>query len=269
MVRILAFLTLIASAIYPSYVLAEETLPAIEFQDMKRAGQETVQDVLSPLTLLMEDGSIIRLSGIDVPDAYSDEPSVLAVTARDILKDLLNGQRIEIYQTRDREVGRVNRMGHRLAQVKLVKGEVWAQGVLLKLGLARVKTNSANAHMAEEMLALEALAREEQIGIWQDGVYPVYDEDDAALAIGDFAIIEGRVESVALKKNRLYVNFGKDWRNDFTISIAPSDKRTFSKAGIDPQQWGGRIIRARGSVREYNGPYMEVTHPAAVEFIEE
>ncbi|MFK7840605.1 MAG: thermonuclease family protein [Bdellovibrionales bacterium] len=267
--QILIVLFLITSAFSSSYAQDTESLPSIDFQNMKRIGQERVQDVVSPVELLMEDGSIIRLVGIDIPTLNYDNPSALAVTARDIMRDLLSGQRVEVYQTRDRNVGLINRMEHRLAHVKLVKDEIWAQGVLLKLGLARVKTTPYNDHMVPEMLVLEEKAREELLGIWEDDAYQVYDAQNAEGTIGQYAVVQGRVESVALKKNRIYINFGKNWKSDFTVSIAPEDKRAFSKAKLDPLNWGGQILRARGNIRDYNGPYMEISHPAAIEIIKE
>ncbi|NCT40707.1 MAG: hypothetical protein GW778_03480 [Alphaproteobacteria bacterium] len=266
---ILIFLTLISSVIFIPFAHADETLPVVEFSDMRRSGQGEVADVLSPVTILMKDGTIIRLVGIDVPGMYKDDASVMAVTARDILRDLLAGQRVEIYQTTDKNSGLVNRMGQQLAHLKLAKGGFWAQGVLLKLGLARVKTTAANAHMADKMLVIERAAREEKIGIWANDAYGVVSADNAESAVGNFAIVEGRIQSVALKKNRLYINFGKNWRHDFTVSIAPEDKRAFSNARLDPMRWGRKRVRVRGSVRDYNGPYMEITHPGAIEFLDD
>jgi len=162
----------------------------------------------------------------------------------------------------------MNRMGHDLVQLERLDNHAWAQGALLRLGLARVKTTKVNADLADDMLALETLARREKIGIWAEDGFALFTADDAQNAVGTFAIVEGQIESVALKKNRIYINFGKDWKRDFTVSIAPADKRVFSKAKLDPLGWGGKRIRVRGSVRDYNGPYMEVTHPAAIEFLD-
>ena len=261
----LIIFTLITSVICTAW--AQDTLPSTEFKDMRRGEQGKIADAIGPLTLLLDNGQIIRLSGIDIPHSYGEEISPLAVTARDILKDMFAGQRIQLYQTKDKNMGLNNRMGHSLVHLERLDDDAWAQGTLLALGLARVKTSPSNAHMAQEMLAIEDKAREEKLGIWQDS--DILAPDNASEGIGAFAIIEGTIESVALKKNRIYINFGKDWKTDFTVSIAPEDKRRFSKAKLDPLNWGGQRIRVRGSVREYNGPYMELTHPEAVEFIEE
>lgn len=259
---------------HPLASFAEEdatplTFPSVTFQDMRRMNQSEVIDVVGAQTLLMRDGSIIELSGIDVPDRYGDEISPLAVTARDILNDLMSNKKVTVYQTKDKDSGRSNRMGHSLAHVERIDNGAWAQGTLLALGLARVKTQPSNAHMATEMLEIEAKARLEGIGIWGDDRYAVLSSDNAEAGLQSFAIVEGEIESVALKKNRIYINFGRDWKKDFTVSIAPQDKRAFSKAKLDPLGWGGQVIRARGAIREYNGPYMEISHPAAIEFIEE
>ena len=264
---ILVIFTLIASAIYPFYASAQETLPSTDFPDMRRGEQSKVTDAIGPLTLLLKNGQIIRLSGIHIPNSHGDEASPLAVTARDILKDMFAGQRVQLYQTKDKNMGLRNRMGHTLVHLERLDDNAWAQGTLLALGLAQVKTSPSNAHMTKEMLLLESKAREEKLGIWQDA--PILTSDNANEGIGAFSVIEGTIESVALKKNRIYINFGKDWKTDFTVSIAPEDKRKFSKAKLAPLNWGGKRIRVRGSVREYNGPYMELTHPEAVEFIEE
>jgi hypothetical protein len=80
-------------------------------------------------------------------------------------------------------------------------------------------------------------------------------------------IVEGKVESVATKNNRTYINFGKDWRTDFTVSIKSGDKRDFSKRGINPLDWGGKHIRVRGWLDEYNGPYIQINHPESVEIL--
>ena len=266
---LVVFSSLISLSPKRSYAENAQTLPVGDFAEMRKIKPSEVVDVVSPKTLLLLNGSIVQLSWIDVPDSDGDDIDPLAVTARDILKDLLTGQKVDIYQTKKKDEGRVNRMGHVLAHLESYDDKAWAQGALLRLGLARVKTSHVNADMGSQMLALEALARNERLGFWAEDGYGVLSTDEVEDAIGEFAIVEGQIESVALNKNRIYINFGKNWKSDFTVSISPQDKRRFSKAGLDPLGWGGQKVRVRGSVREYNGPYMEVTHPAAIEFIKE
>jgi len=67
----------------------------------------------------------------------------------------------------------------------------------------------------------------------------------------------------------VYLNFGKNWRDDFTVSIAPENKRVFSKQSINPLEWNGKILRVRGWVEDYNGAYIEIDHPQAVEVLKQ
>lgn len=269
MKQILLILICIASSISLSYAEETKNLPVADFSDMRKMKNTQVVDVVTPQTLLLKNGSIAYLSGIDIPGSFGEEISPLAVTARDILKDLLSGKNVETYQTRDKNSGRVNRMGHDLMHLARFEDKAWAQGTLLSLGLARVKTTIANREMSSQMLALEEIARNEKLGIWADDRYGVISPEDAEARIGEFVVVEGRIESVAIKKNRIYINFGKDWKTDFTVSIAPEHKRSFNTAGLNPMSWGGKDVRVRGSLRSYNGPYMEISHPETIEFIQE
>ncbi len=248
---------------------AQSQLPQGDFSEMKQTEQTEVIDVVNPYTLLLRDGTIARLSGIDIPHAVGDDIGTWAVTARDILKDMLVGQRVVVYQTADKYEGRVNRMGHALAHLERVDNKSWAQGTLLALGLARVKTSQRNADMAAQMLALEGKARVDKIGIWGDEGYGILTPDDAEAHIGEFVIVRGKIDSVALKKNRIFMNFGKNWRNDFTVTIPPEAKRGFSRQQLDPLGWGGRVVQVRGVLESINGPSMEIDHPQAIEFVEE
>ena len=93
--------------------------------------------------------------------------------------------------------------------------------------------------------------------------------DEAPRFVGSFQLIEGRVREVAVVRKRAYLNFGEDWRTDFTISIAPRDRRRFLADGIDPMGYQGQRVRVRGWLRHYNGPLVDVTHPEQIEILDE
>ncbi len=75
--------------------------------------------------------------------------------------------------------------------------------------------------------------------------------------------------STAMIKNTIYLNFGDNWRTDFTIEIPSNAKRRFSKAGLDPLQWGNTRVRVRGWIDSYNGPIVKVEHPEAIQILSE
>ena len=140
---------------------------------------------------------------------------------------------------------------------------------MLRRGLARVYSFRDNRSCIEEMLTLEREARLARRGIWRLGYYAIRSIENAGRFVGSFQLVEGRVLDVATVRRRAYLNFGEDWRTDFTISIAPKDRRRFLKDGIDPVRYQGQRIRVRGWLKSYNGPMIEVTHPEQIEILDD
>lgn len=264
--RLTIVIIILLTSIFPSVFAFAETLPVSKFDGLKKTTTTKITNIIDPLTLYTADERLIRLSGINIPDLDIHTQGEISVLTMDILKDLLGEKDIALYQTPKEDWGRTTRMGHHLAHVARKSDDVWVQGTLLRLGLARVETNERTPELAADMLKLEELARAEKLGLWADEQYSIKTPENAAAFMDSFQIIEGQVHSVSLRKNRLYINFGPDWKTDLTVAIAPENKRAFTKNGLDPQSWNGTTIRARGWLREYNGPYMEITHPQALEF---
>jgi hypothetical protein len=77
---------------------------------------------------------------------------------------------------------------------------------------------------------------------------------------------EGRVRCRVA--GRVFVNFGADYRTDFTIAISARDRRHLSKDGVDPATWTGKQIRVRGWLSRLNGPEVELTHAAQIQIVE-
>jgi hypothetical protein len=80
-------------------------------------------------------------------------------------------------------------------------------------------------------------------------------------------LIEGRVADAVKIKGQVYLNFGQDWRKDFTITLKAKVARLFAKAGVDPLGFKGRMVRVRGWLKKYNGPMIEASHPEQIEVI--
>lgn len=66
----------------------------------------------------------------------------------------------------------------------------------------------------------------------------------------------------------MYLNFGADWRTDFTITIAARDLKLFEQAGLDLFALEGRTVRVRGWLDSYNGPAIEADHPEQIEVLD-
>ena len=235
---------------------------------LEPGGSGIVKEVVDGDTLVLEGGVEVRLVGIQAPKLplgrrnFSTWP--LADEARAALEEMTLGRRFRLSFGGQR----IDRHGRNLAHLHDEAG-LWVQGELLRRGLARVYTFRDNRALAAQMLAIEADARAARRGIWRLSYYRPLAPDDAARRIGGFQLVEGRVREAALVRGRVYLNFGADWRTDFTISISPRDRRRFEAAGIDPLGYSGRRVRVRGWLKSFNGPMIDVSHPEQIEVLDE
>lgn len=241
--------------------LAQEgkTSPTIDLSSLKRTGSGRVDQVIDGTTLILTDKRVIRLTNLNIPP---DDPWIFS--AREKLNEFLpKNTEVILYQTRAQTRGRVNRLDQNLAHVIRASDGVWINGEMLRHGLARVMPSESNPELMKEMYHQESIAIREKFGLWH--VHPVLTADQAQQAIGDFAVIEGVIQKSALVKNQTYLNFGDDWKTDFTVSITPDIRKKLLRMGINTQTLAGRSVRVRGEVRSYNGAFLELSTPDSLE----
>jgi len=65
----------------------------------------------------------------------------------------------------------------------------------------------------------------------------------------------------------VYLNFGRHWTQDFTVTIAKRNQRAFITAGVDPKSLAGRNIEVRGWVEQRGGPVIEAARPDQIEIV--
>ena len=249
------------------------------------AGEENLQveEVIDGDTLLLGDGREVRLTGIQAPKLplgrAGFEPWPKAEEAKEALAALVKERKVALKYGG----ARIDRHGRVLAHVFAGSGEetLWLQQEMLGKGFARVYTFPDNRACATYLLDAERRAREESAGIWQETFYDIRDAADVALLedrLGRFELVEGKVASVAVVRGRIYLNFGEDYRQDFTVTVNDKDARLF--ADIEP--WSslfdeegeavspiaGSRVRVRGWVDRYNGPEIALTHPEQIELLQ-
>ena len=66
----------------------------------------------------------------------------------------------------------------------------------------------------------------------------------------------------------IYVNFGRHWTRDFTVTILKRLRRTFAAAGVDLKRLEGRRIRVRGWIEQRGGPLIAAETPGQIELLE-
>ena len=252
----------LAPAALPGPALAAPVVLAA----LQPAGSAEVADIVDGDTLVLADGRQVRLVGIQAPKAALGragfEPWPLADEAGAALAELALGRSVSL------GVGGAgtDRHGRVLAQLYRDDG-LWLQGELLARGLARVYSFADNRALVAEMLALERHARAAGRGIWADPWYRIRAPDELGGLLDSFQIVEGRVLDVAVVRNRGYLNFGDDWKTDFTVAIDPAALRRFAADEFDIESLAGLRIRVRGWIKSFNGPMIDATHPEQIEVL--
>ncbi|HSK39454.1 MAG TPA: thermonuclease family protein [Arenibaculum sp.] len=229
-------------------------------------GAGMVTEVVDGDTVVLEGGSQVRLVGIQAPKLPLGRPGFtawpFAEQSRAALLKMAGDRHVRLlHGGRERD-----RHGRALAHLHLDDG-TWVQGELLRGGFARVYSFPDNRALVAEMLALEREARAARRGMWRFEAYRVRSADEP-LPEDTFHLVEGTVAAADRVGRRVYLNFGADWRSDFTAVIEARDLRAFRSAMFDPIELEGRRIRVRGWVYTYNGPAIDVTHPEQIEVLD-
>lgn len=232
----------------------------------------TVVSISDGDTFDLDTGLTVRLVGIQAPKLPlgrpNFEPWPLGDDARAKITDLALGETVSLYyggESRDRH-------GRALAHVVVDgdDGPVWIQAEMLKAGLARVYSFPDNRACLAELYAAERIGRAERRGVWRDPFYAIRDAtrpETVLDRLGQYELVEGRVLNADLTGGRAYLNFGRHWKEDFTIVIEGAGLRLFEREGFDILGLEDHLIRVRGWVDSRDGPRILVTHPEQIEIL--
>ncbi|WP_170294719.1 thermonuclease family protein [Roseospira navarrensis] len=221
-------------------------------------------------SLILEDGRRVRLCALRLPDpadlpegataAETARVTAYAEAARAWLAARAVGASVALWSP---EVAR-DRHGRGLAQVRVGGSDgPWLQAGLLAAGLARVATMPGAAAGAPALLSVEAAARRAGRGLWRDPLYRPRAPGATWPWLGTFQIVRGTVRDAAKVRGRIYLNYGDDWRRDFTVRIDRPSRIGFRVA--DLLELRRQFIQVRGWLFATNGPMILLDHPAALE----
>jgi endonuclease YncB( thermonuclease family) len=237
----------LALLVAPSVVDAEE----LDWSAPLRAAR-----VLGAERLELADGQSVRLAGIRVPPTAAEQ-------ARALLAELAANRALRL----GTGPAPLDRYGDLVAQVERADG-LWLQGALLEHGLAQVRTRPDEVARAAAMLRLEQAARAAGRGLWRQPALAPRPADQLADAVGSFQIVHGRVLRVAPTDHYVYLNFGHDWRSDFTLRLRRAELDAgFARSPLDVLALAGRRVEVRGFVLEAGGPLIELSHPEQIQVL--
>ena len=219
-------------------------------------GEGRVAAIADSRTLKLEDGRLIKLSGI--------ESGASVDTVKAALRDLAQGRPVTLKGAKTDP----DRYGRLQAFVSVSGSETPIQYALLERGLVLVGGRIGDRACAQALLGREQAARAAGLGLWGQNGYRLHRSGEPAAILQDqgrFAIVEGKVLSVRESGNTIYVNFGRRWSEDFTVTIAKRSESHFISGGLTPRSLSGQTVRVRGFVEERAGPWIEATQPEQFE----
>ncbi|MEM9706990.1 MAG: hypothetical protein AAF850_13045 [Pseudomonadota bacterium] len=139
------------------------------------------------------------------------------------------------------------------------------QDRLVSAGAVMVAPETEYASQIRQLLVYEWRAHKALAGGWAAQNSLRLAAKEAEGAIGRVSIVCGEALSVADIRGRMYINFGEDYREDFTITLRSADFKKWRRqqriADISP----GDQLCARGFVLWINGPSITVDHPQQIE----
>ncbi|MGN6570652.1 MAG: thermonuclease family protein [Pseudolabrys sp.] len=218
-------------------------------------GTVTVKAVRDARTLLLADGRTLHLAALEIPSG--ETPALKALEGATV--------------TLKAAAGSPDRYGRLVAFAEPAAGGQSVQESLVSAGAARVSARIGAKACAEALLTIERQARSAHRGLWADPNFaPLSAEDYRRFRVekGRFVLVEGKVQSVRESGATIYVNFGRRFTRDFSVTILRRLRGEFTAAGVEPKALQGRHIRVRGWMEYRRGPIMDVAAPEQIEFIE-
>lgn len=159
------------------------------------AGEEgRVVRIIDGDSLVLDTGLSVRLVGIEAPSfGRQDDPDQpFSEEARRQLEDLTIGRRVRLYYpglTRDR-------YDRALAHIATIDGrgpKLWINRELVKRGTARVRAYPDTARLTEDLLAIEAVARTDRIGLWREAAYSPVSASEIAYDYKGFVLVQAQL----------------------------------------------------------------------------
>lgn len=134
---------------------------------------------------------------------------------------------------------------------------------LVGAGLAFVDPTVMSEACLTALFQREREAERAGRGLWadrtivQDAARPL-----APAMVGRYVLVAGTVRSVGETKRTIYLNFGANYRTDFTVLVRRADSEGWSDRLMALE---GKRVRVRGVLEAWNGGLIRVEHPAQIE----
>ncbi|HHL42057.1 MAG TPA: hypothetical protein ENJ42_00435 [Hellea balneolensis] len=236
-----------------------------------------VRSVYDGDSFTLASGLWVELAAIKAPKRASKKSGApaqpLAKQARAALGRLIGGKEVHLYYSGDRR-DRYERAQAQVFTSAQNQAGLWVQKAMVEQGLAYVYPWNGDGLDFTPLYEAEQKARQARRGIWNskvtNGFYDIRTPDPNGLAqmVDTVQIVEGIIVSVADVRGTIYMNFGADYKTDFTIAIAKKNRKAFKNPKQNPLSLAGARVRVRGYIELSNGPVIWLDSPARLEILD-
>ena len=243
--------------------IGSETTPCLQNQ-----GNESVKKegrYAPPFTIHLSESRAFFLSGLILEQP--NDP-VLQERTRELFLSFLDTHEFRLHLNKKARADRYGRRPAFLSRPKnALSGDIkmsLLQESLVAKGLARVDPNGLASQCARHLLDIEREARRAKAGLWSDPNYRILKAGTLELdeIVSTYQIIHGQVLRVSRNPTRTsYLNFGRNWKTDFTISLSKKNLATWETENNSLDDLANVPIYVRGWIEDRGGPLIRVTHP--------
>ncbi len=238
-------------------------------------GSGRVNVVISGDQIELADNSKIKLDLILAPKLWQTESPYrswpYAREAKVYLEGLINDKITNFYC--DKKIR--NFLSIQKSHL-ILQNNIWIQHEMIKSGHAILYPNSSSHYTGSDgyktLQKLEQIARIENKGLWALKSYqtiPADDIDTLSKRTGQFLFVQGKVLRAEAVGKVIYLNFGKNWRKDFTVEITSKIKEQLQKINIAPLTLHNKTIEVRGWIDYKAGPRLELLSSSHLNIISE
>lgn len=232
------------------------------------SSQVKVTEVIDGDTVRLSNGKLLRYIGMDTPEIRIKEgeefiyaPQLFSLEAKKFNEQLVEGKFVKI----EFDVDKVDKYGRMLGYCYV--DDVFVNAKLVQEGLAVVYTRPPNVKYADRFIELQRSAREAKKGLW--GAYEVINHSEAHKYIDQVRTVKGKVLNTYDSGKTVYLNFGSDYKTDFTVVIFKDSLKFFQEKGISPLTfYKKKTIQVTGKIKKYNGPEIVVNTPGEIEILD-
>ena len=215
-------------------------------------------------TLRLADGRTVHIAGIEAVKAASAAAStaLLVEAASRKIESLVGGAMVSVSP----QPAAPDRYGRVHADVRIADGRSPGEALVMA-GLARVRLFPGENPCLAKLLAAESAVRAAGRGLWALPIFAVRSADDPSLLArsGLYGLVQGRIASVGHGKRLVFLDFGPDYRSDFTIMVPTA---MVGELPVPVDALKDRRIRVRGVIEESGGPAIRQGGPGDIELLD-